>query len=313
MKGITALLRVTHPDRDGWLRLAGRRIYILPTAYGLVFGMLLMLLLIASLNYANNPAFLLTFLLTGIFFQGIFYTWRNLKGVELRWLGAEPVFAGQTARLHFQLRCPDHDRHALVLSLDGNHPVVTDCRAGSTVTLTLPYPVQRRGRHQPTRLLLESRYPLGLLRAWARLEPQGEFLVWPRPLPHDPPAAEGGRSGHLDGTETSGGGDFHGPRNYQPGDHPGQILWKALAAEKGLLVKQFASGREARRWLDFDALDDPDPEHRLARLAGAVERLHATATAYGLRLPGQVIEPGRGEAHRRRCLDALALHEAPPP
>ena len=192
MKGITALLRVTHPDRDGWLRLAGRRIYILPTAYGLVFGMLLMLLLIASLNYANNPAFLLTFLLTGIFFQGIFYTWRNLKGVELRWLGAEPVFAGQTARLHFQLRCPDHDRHALVLSLDGNHPVVTDCRAGSTVTLTLPYPVQRRGRHQPTRLLLESRYPLGLLRAWARLEPQGEFLVWPRPLPHDPPAAEGG-------------------------------------------------------------------------------------------------------------------------
>jgi hypothetical protein len=28
---------------------------------------------------------------------------------------------------------------------------------------------------------------------------------------------------------------------------------------------------------------------------------------YGLRLPGQEIAPGAGEAHKRRCLEALAL------
>jgi hypothetical protein len=28
---------------------------------------------------------------------------------------------------------------------------------------------------------------------------------------------------------------------------------------------------------------------------------------YGLRLPGVSIAPGEGEAHKRRCLEALAL------
>jgi uncharacterized protein (DUF58 family) len=28
---------------------------------------------------------------------------------------------------------------------------------------------------------------------------------------------------------------------------------------------------------------------------------------YGLRLPGAQIPPGQGDAHRRRCLEALAL------
>jgi uncharacterized protein (DUF58 family) len=31
---------------------------------------------------------------------------------------------------------------------------------------------------------------------------------------------------------------------------------------------------------------------------------------YGLRLPGVEIAPGRGEAHRGACLQALALHGA---
>jgi uncharacterized protein (DUF58 family) len=32
--------------------------------------------------------------------------------------------------------------------------------------------------------------------------------------------------------------------------------------------------------------------------------------SYGLRLPGVAIPPGRGEAHRARCLEALALFDA---
>ena len=31
---------------------------------------------------------------------------------------------------------------------------------------------------------------------------------------------------------------------------------------------------------------------------------------YGSRLPGTEIEPGRGDAHRAACLEALALHQA---
>ena len=47
------------------LTLARRRLYILPTRTGVGFGMLLLLMLIAGLNYANSIALFLTFLLTG--------------------------------------------------------------------------------------------------------------------------------------------------------------------------------------------------------------------------------------------------------
>ena len=46
------------------LTLSRRRLYILPTRAGLGFGILLLLMLIAGLNYANSTALFLTFLLT---------------------------------------------------------------------------------------------------------------------------------------------------------------------------------------------------------------------------------------------------------
>jgi uncharacterized protein (DUF58 family) len=36
---------------------------------------------------------------------------------------------------------------------------------------------------------------------------------------------------------------------------------------------------------------------------------HERGEAYGLRLPGTVIEPNVGSAQRERCLNALALFE----
>ena len=60
-------IRVITADTRGQAQISGRKIYILPTGYGFLFGILLLLLLIGSINYSNNPAFLLTFLLTGMF------------------------------------------------------------------------------------------------------------------------------------------------------------------------------------------------------------------------------------------------------
>jgi uncharacterized protein (DUF58 family) len=37
----------------------------------------------------------------------------------------------------------------------------------------------------------------------------------------------------------------------------------------------------------------------------------AAGATYGLRLPGSEIAPGRGDAHRAACLQALALYQAP--
>ncbi|HHH13518.1 MAG TPA: DUF58 domain-containing protein [Thiolapillus brandeum] len=311
MVQLARFLRVVRPDARGRLRVTGRTIYILPTRYGVVFGLLLATLLIASINYANNPAFLLTFLLAGIFFQAIFHTWRNLKGLELRCLGAAPVFAGDRARIRLKLRAADGGRHpGLRLAFDGETPVAADLSTDGEAEVTLGLRTRRRGRQPVGRLRLESRYPLGLLRAWCYLEPGHSLLVWPRPLKERLETGAPAWEGSQQGDRGVGADDFAGHRNYHPGDPPSRLHWKALAAEKGLLVKAFGGDRVNRLWLEFDALAPHDTETRLGLLAGAVERLSREAVHFGLRLPRREIPPASGEVQRRRCLDALALFDA---
>ena len=79
-----------------------------------------------------------------------------------------------------------------------------------------------------------------------------------------------------------------------------------------MLTKQFAGDAVAELWLD---LRDLPPalglEQRLSRLAGWVLAAERAGALYGLRLPGTVLEPARGEPHRAACLEALALYRAP--
>ena len=46
-------------------RLDRRRIYVLPSGFGLMFGLLLFVMLVGALNYGNNAAVLLTCVLAG--------------------------------------------------------------------------------------------------------------------------------------------------------------------------------------------------------------------------------------------------------
>ena len=47
------------------VRLDRRRVYVLPTRFGLFYGVLLAAMLLGALNYNNNPALLLGLLLAG--------------------------------------------------------------------------------------------------------------------------------------------------------------------------------------------------------------------------------------------------------
>ena len=303
------LLRVVRSETGGPARVTGRKIYILPTRYGLVFGVLLITLLIASINYANNPAFILTFLLTGLFIQAIFHTWRNLLDLSLQWKQTDPVFAGETAFFQYELWDGKGRAHyALQFGFTGNDSVITDCPANEKKLIRLPCSSRRRGLLDPGRLTLETRFPLGLLRAWCYLDTHASAVVYPAPLEGRLDSARPSWGMAIEGDRGVGADDFVGHRSYHPGDQLGHIHWKAFAGEKGLLVKQFGGDRVNRYWLDFDAIEGGDTEYRLRVLAGAVQALSLDAAHYGLRLPDREIPMDSGESHRHDCLGALALY-----
>lgn len=301
------------PER-GEITLGQRRVYIVPARLGWFYGATLGILLIGSINYALQLGFALTFLLAGLGLVGMVHTTRNLARLTLSAGRAEPVFAGEAAqfRLYLDNRAR-HDRPAILVRHQASGAqVVLDLAPGAVAEAVLAVPAARRGWQPLTRVMLETRFPLGLFRAWSYVEPEARCLVYPRPerapLPAPMPDADAGAAR----AQALGSDDFAGLRAYQLQDSPRHVAWKAVARSDDMLTKQFAGAAGIELWLDWERLAPGlDTEQRLSRLAGWVLAAEQGGARYGLRLPALVIAPDRGDAHRAACLQALALFGTP--
>ena len=303
----------TPPER-GVVVLGHRRVYIVPTQLGWLFAATLALLLVGSINYALSLGFALTFVLAGMGLAGMVHTARNLARIAISAGRCEPVFVGEPAqfRVHLDSRV-NFDRPSILTRHQGSgSQLVVDIPAGAVADVVLAVPARGRGWLPAGRLMLETRYPLGLFRAWSYAEPEASCLVYPRPERSPlPPRSADAASGNVQ-TQSSGNEDFAGLRGYQPADSPRHVAWKAVARSDAMLTKQFSGEAAAELWLDWQLLPASLPlEQRLSRLAGWVLAAERAGAHYGIRLPGVEIETGRGEAHRATCLKALALYSLP--
>jgi uncharacterized protein (DUF58 family) len=306
-----------HQPEPGVIVLTQRRVYVLPTRQGLMFAVSLLLMLIGSINYNLSLGYVLTFLLAGVGVVSILHTFRNLVRIQIRAGRVEPVFAGDIA--HFRIVLENHeayDRHTLLLfgreDKSGGAATAQRCElpAERSVEVSLPMRAERRGWLQLERITLETRFPLGLTRAWSYIQPEMRALVYPRPddalLPPPQPRADAGDSVAV-GT---GSDDFFGMRAYQPSDSPRHVAWKASARSEEPLTKVFTGRAASELWFDYHELpQDMDRESRLARLARWVLLAERGGLKFGLRLPGVLIPLGEGETQRERCLKELALFE----
>lgn len=295
------------------MELTQRRVYILPTRAGLLYGVTLALMLVGSINYNLSLGFGLTFLLTGTGVVSMLHTWRNLAHLQLRPGKSQPVFAGDRARFTVFVCNPGSvERWNIALRFVEHEPIHFDIPQRIENAVQVRLPAIRRGIFRPGKFRLYTMYPLGLFYAWANIELDMACLVYPAPesglvtMP-EPQAASG------DGAALgSGEDDFAGLRNYHPGDSPRRIAWKAVARSDVFLTKLFTGSAGSELWLAYD--DTPDVmslEQRVSRLTRWVIDADHAGFRYGLRIPGTEIELGAGEGHRARCLEALALFRLP--
>ena len=300
-----------HPRTDTWT-LTQRNIYIVPTRAGFVFAAVLVVMLLAAINYQLNLGYVLTFLLAGAGFVSMHMTHNTLRGVTLRLKPPQPGFAGEPLPLEIVLNSPNRLQHGIGLGFgdDGHYSgdVFVDVPAGGQATAHLAFVPQHRGLHDVPTLRAETRYPFGLFRAWTVWRPAARVLAWPAPerpmapLPSAPPAA-----GETAQRKPSDGGEFEGVRAYRRGDALRQVVWKKAARTGALVSRDTSTALHRELWLDWQLAQLPGTEPRLSRLAAWVLAAEAAGVAHGLRLPGVEIAPGSGTAQQRRSLDALAL------
>ncbi|MEC8443011.1 MAG: DUF58 domain-containing protein [Pseudomonadota bacterium] len=309
--------RRSPPQREA--ELTHRNVYIFPSGLGWVFAVLVFAMLLTAINYQNSLIYGLTFWLVAVGLGAIWLTFQNLSGLHLQAMPAQSGFVGDELTLPVTLSAPGgrglfrrQARSPWKVSLWLGYPdsPMFDCTLapGEQVTLPLIRQVHRRGPLTVRRMKVMTRYPFGLLTAWSWVALDYPVVIWPTPEA-SPVKFAGGDTPESDGENQvrQGSDELVGIRDYVKGDPMQRIAWKHSARGTGLKSREGEETLVNECWLDWDQLAGLETETRLSRLTSWVLSAEAQGWLYGLRIPGQIIAPAQGRAHRDQCLDTLAL------
>jgi uncharacterized protein (DUF58 family) len=291
------------------IELSTRRIYILPTSVGIGFGVMLLVMLIAGINYGNSVALFLTFLLAGFGLVTMHQCHRNLVRTSITSAAALPTFAGTPGTLRVTLQNDaTFMRYGIEVEPTDTDPARRDIRARDQAQINVAVDAPTRGLIPIDRVKVSSTFPFGLFRAWSWVHMRIEMIVYPRPqgslpMPIDAGAKSGSRSRVLSGSD-----EWLGLRPFRDGDSPRQVAWKAYARGAPLLVKEYSAMGAELRVFDLAKLESLALEARLSQLARWIVDAEAHGERYGLIALPYRLEPDSGPEHRHRCLTVLALY-----
>jgi uncharacterized protein (DUF58 family) len=181
----------------------------------------------------------------------------------------------------------------------------------------------RRGEFGLSAVLVYSEFPFGLVRKSLRFAQSGRGVIRPAPAADTPWPGRAARAawprGMKEDRPTSQGELFYALREYQRGDSPRQVAWRASArrgegiAGTGLLVRQNAASPEPLRRLvialeNLDASDESAYERGISVAAALVLRAEATGMPVGLRVGwlGVDLQPQAGRRHASALIERLA-------
>ena len=290
-----------------------RQIYILPTRWGLLYGVMLLALLIGSINYSLSLGYFITFLLTSLGNIAMLHTWRNILQLQIEVIHAKPVFAGDTAYVSVKLiETKNRARYAVAAHFVNNAALVQDVPASSACIADLAFETQKRGYLPIPRITFYTEFPLSLFNAWAVVENPFQVLVYAKPSEssENMPTINVANTDSIKQTQNrlaAGDDEFSGHKRYQIGDAKSQVDWKASTRGNGMVTKKFSTAVKSVLWLDWDQTKGLAFELRVSQLTRWVIDAHKSQQNYGLKLPTINLVPNNTQAHYRQALTALAL------
>jgi len=236
-------------------------------------------------------------------------SYRNLVGLEIQSVRAQPVFCGEPACFQVYVNNSEQKPRLTIQAGFRSNQDCVDLDLQSCEQLTLKQPSNKRGWLDMEAFRIETRYPLGMFRAWAWIFPQAQCLIYPKPARTPPPLPRTG-SGPVGLARKGEGEEVHGLREYRAGDSPRRIAWRSSARHDELYTREMETPRDDACELTWDALAGADLETRLSILTAWVLLADHRQLPYSLDVPGATVPGGLGVEHRNRCLELLALFQS---
>lgn len=304
-------ISLRNPPSSGAIKLRNRRLYILPTRFGYLYTAMLLVLLLAAINYQNSMAYALTFLLTALGIVSLWQTHKNLLGLSVKLKTPQPVFQGEQLPLDFTLdNFNQSSRYAVGIQYENTTPSYIRLDPEQSGHILLPLPTKKRGLYKPSGVTIFTRYPTGLFHAWGWLKFDVPILIYPKPLfDHKLEQSLIDQHSGKKTVDTADGDDFAGLREHRPGESLRHISWKAYAQGRGMLTKTFQGHATPSLWINWSDMSARSAEAKLCQMTALVIQAQKDGRKYGLNLPGISIDQETGAAHRANCLQQLATFQ----
>lgn len=303
--------------RSDHLRLGLNNVYVFFSRQGFLFATLLCLTFVVGVNYANNLVLGLFFYLFGVWLIGVFYTFLQVSSLDIKLVQTQMTQAQSLClvTLEISVRSGKPSHQVRLYFADGSkekqqEQTITLTAVSSSTLVKVPVYAAKRGVMTLPRLVIESVYPLGVIKAWAYgyfdsqalIYPKPEYFVW-QATQRQTARQDDVEYGH---TSTMGQNDFDRLDEYQQGESLTRVSWTHLARGAGMLTKHFANPVGGHIHLVYADMLSTHHEQKLSELCFAILQLQESRQPFTLTLASGASQTGVGDEFVRSCLVLLA-------
>ena len=263
------------------------------------------------------------FLLVSMALTGMWLTNKNVDSAELIDMHADFLFAGEKNIVTVFLKNKNYNKNfkknyedsiwdsELQIDPKFNSEIaiekITEIRKQTAILLTwIP---AKRGHMTWPRLILQSRFPYKMLKAWKYLSKTENVLIYPQKAGRITLPSEMNGSAMDGETEKSTNLElFRDFRPFQQTDSPLRIDWKKSLKHQRHLVKNFESSFQKKIIIDWSNTDFlQNFEEKISQLALWIDICEKKNDLYSLRIKAFQTEFDQNMPHYHRCLEKLAL------
>ena len=276
------------------------------------------LITVAALNTGNNLIYLILSMMLSIFVLSVFILKVNMRGLELKVLQSQPVFANNFSNMEIALSngkriIPSYSIRVLMprwIKGEANFPEISGL---SELLKSVSVIYKKRGIYKYGDFSLESSFPFIFLSDRVLCRVSGEVIVYPEMRKTDDTIPEIiGRGYDLSLTRIGTGDEFSTVREFRYGDDRRRINWKASAKTAKVMVMEYSAEEPRKLTIILDNLmpcDFESFEKAVSFAASISDRFLSEGYFVRLLTCRKVLPFGGGREHLFKILDVLAVIE----
>ena len=296
--------------------LRNNRVYIIPSNQGFYFIGTTVASIAIGVIYTNNTILFISFILFSLFLLHMFTTNYNLAGLYIKNFQVSDGYVSDPFKISLALENKSKNNYqTLYLDIHFSNQekttvLIEEILGEEQINIDLPFNLEGRGHYTIEKIVLWTRYPMGLFYAWSPLKYSHSFYAYPAPagerlndklINHEIAEEE------IDQEIMSESGNFLEHEKYNPSTSPNRIDWKLYARTQELYSKSFAQGDQKVYRLSIDPSNDFEKE--LSQLSLWIQELKDTPHKWFLSLHNHKSKVGTGIEHFKETMQQVTVYE----